>query len=123
MAYIDKNPIGLTPVSTSFTYYGTRNFEIVRDGYRTEKFLRRISPPWYAIPPLDFFSDRHRALVAAGDGGHADGDRGLVAVRTVRLEAVTSRDARCDLRGIHQEGPDASWRSREGVCAGDVHGG
>ncbi len=57
MAYIDKNPIGLTPVSTSFTYYGTRNIELVRDGYRTEKFLRRISPPWYAIPPLDFFSE------------------------------------------------------------------
>ncbi len=57
MVYIDKNPCGLTPVSTSFTYYGTRNIELVRDGYRTEKFLRRISPPWYAIPPLDFFSE------------------------------------------------------------------
>jgi hypothetical protein len=57
MVYIDKQPIGLTPVSTSFTYYGTRNIEIVRDGYRTERFLRKISPPWYAIPPLDFFSE------------------------------------------------------------------
>jgi hypothetical protein len=57
MAYIDKQPIGLTPVSTSFTYYGTRNFELVRDGYRPERFLRKISPPWYAIPPLDFFSE------------------------------------------------------------------
>ena len=57
MAYIDKQPIGLTPVSTSFTYYGTRSIEIVRDGYRTERFLRRFNPPWYAIPPLDFFSE------------------------------------------------------------------
>jgi hypothetical protein len=57
MAYIDKQPIGLTPVSTSFTYYGTRNIEIVRDGYRTERFLRKIRPPWYEIPPLDFFSE------------------------------------------------------------------
>ena len=57
MVYIDKNPIGLTPVSTSFTYVGTRNFEIIRDGYRTEKFLRRLSPRWYEIPPLDFFSE------------------------------------------------------------------
>ena len=57
MAYIDKQPIGLTPVSTSFTYYGTRNFELVRDGYRPERFLRKISPPWYAIPPLDFFTE------------------------------------------------------------------
>ena len=57
MAYIDKQPIGLTPVSTSFTYYGTRSIEIVRDGYRTEHFLRKFNPPWYAIPPLDFFSE------------------------------------------------------------------
>jgi len=57
MAYIDKQPIGLTPVSTSFTYYGTRNFELVRDGYRPERFLRKIGLPWYAIPPLDFFSE------------------------------------------------------------------
>ena len=56
-AYIDKQLIGQTPVSTSFTYYGTRSIEIVRDGFRTEKFLRKISPPWYAIPPLDFFSE------------------------------------------------------------------
>lgn len=57
MVYVDKQPIGLTPVSTSFTYYGTRNVEIVRDGYRTEKFLRKIHAPWYQIPPLDFVSD------------------------------------------------------------------
>ena len=55
--YIDKQPIGLTPVSSSFTYYGTRNIEIVRDGYRTERFLRKFNPPWYAIPPLDFISE------------------------------------------------------------------
>ncbi len=56
--YVDKQPIaGQTPVSTNFTYYGTRNIEIVRDGYRTERFLRKINPPWYAIPPLDFFSE------------------------------------------------------------------
>jgi hypothetical protein len=57
MVYVDKQSIGLTPASSNFTYYGTRNIEIVRDGYRTEKFLRRFSPPWYAIPPLDFFSE------------------------------------------------------------------
>lgn len=57
MAYIDKQPIGLTPVSTSFTYYGTRSIEIVHDGYRTERFLRKFNPRWYTIPPLDFFSE------------------------------------------------------------------
>lgn len=57
MVYVDKQPIGLTPVSTSFIYYGTRGLEIFRDGYKTERFLRKTRPPWYAIPPLDFFSE------------------------------------------------------------------
>jgi hypothetical protein len=57
MVYVDKQPIGLTPVSTGFTYYGTRSIEVVKDGYRTEKFLRKIHPPWYAVPPLDFVSE------------------------------------------------------------------
>lgn len=57
MVYVDRQYIGLSPVSTSYTYYGTRNFEIVRDGYRTEKFLRKFNPPWYAIPPLDFVTE------------------------------------------------------------------
>ncbi|MCU0706717.1 MAG: PEGA domain-containing protein [Pirellula sp.] len=57
MVYVDKQPIGLTPVSTNFTYYGTRSIEIVKDGYRTEKFLRKIHPPWYEVPPLDFVSE------------------------------------------------------------------
>jgi hypothetical protein len=57
MVYVDKQPIGLTPVSTNFTYYGTRSIEVVKDGYRTEKFLRKIHPPWYEVPPLDFVSE------------------------------------------------------------------
>lgn len=55
--YVDKQLIGTTPTATSFTYYGTREIEVVADGFRTEKVLRTISPPWYQLPPLDFFSE------------------------------------------------------------------
>lgn len=55
--YVDQHPIGNTPVSVPFTYYGTRSIEVIRDGYRTEKVLRTISPPWYEIPPLDFVTE------------------------------------------------------------------
>lgn len=57
MVYVDKEPIGKSPISTSFVYYGTREIEVVHDGYRTEKIRRKISPPWYQIPPLDFVSE------------------------------------------------------------------
>lgn len=57
MVYVDHRRIGTTPVSTSYVYYGTRQFEIIKDGYRTEKFLRRFDPPWYELPVLDFISE------------------------------------------------------------------
>ncbi len=56
-AYVDKQLIGTTPAASSFTFYGTREIEVVADGFRTEKVLRTITPPWYQIPPFDFFSE------------------------------------------------------------------
>ena len=57
MVYIDNHQIGPTPISHDFTYYGTRNFRLEKDGYETVNELRNIKAPWYQIPPLDFFSD------------------------------------------------------------------
>ncbi len=57
MAYVDDYPVGLTPTATSFTYYGTRRIRLVKDGYETETLLQPVSPPWYQIPPLDFFAE------------------------------------------------------------------
>jgi PEGA domain len=57
MVYVDHQSIGTTPVSANFTYYGTRQFEIIKDGYRTEKFLRKFNPPWYQWPVFDFIAE------------------------------------------------------------------
>jgi len=55
--YVDRQLIGSSPASTSFLYYGTRHIEVVADGYRTEKVLRQLNPPWYQLPPLDFITE------------------------------------------------------------------
>ncbi len=55
--YVDRQLIGTSPASSSFTYYGTRHVEVIADGYRTEKVLRDLNPPWYQYPPLDFISE------------------------------------------------------------------
>ena len=55
--FADNQEIGTTPCSASFVYYGTRQLTIMKDGYRTEKIFQKIPPPWYEIPPLDFFSE------------------------------------------------------------------
>ena len=57
VVYVDRQRIGVTPVSTNFTYYGTRTVELVKDGYDTVTEQHKFTTPWYEIPGLDFFSE------------------------------------------------------------------
>lgn len=55
--FVGDEEIGTTPVSTSFTYYGTRKIQLVRDGYETLTTTENFTPPWYEFTPLDFVSE------------------------------------------------------------------
>lgn len=55
--YVDNQPIGYTPVSTHFNYYGTREIRLERDGFETLRVRQKFTPPWYQIPPLDLISE------------------------------------------------------------------
>ncbi len=57
MVYVDNQPIGTTPCSTGFIYYGTREIRMVKPGYETLTVDQPIPAPWYEIPPLDFVSE------------------------------------------------------------------
>ena len=57
MAYVDNQPIGMTPCSTGFTYYGTREIRLVKPGYETLTVDQPIPAPWYEMPPIDFVSE------------------------------------------------------------------
>ncbi|MDO4585133.1 MAG: PEGA domain-containing protein [Planctomycetia bacterium] len=53
--YVDGHQLGRTPVSTDFTYYGTRNIRLELDNYQTLEVHQAVRPPWYQLPPFDFF--------------------------------------------------------------------
>jgi hypothetical protein len=57
LVYIDDYPIGTTPVSTNFVYYGKRKVRLVLSGYETLTVIQPIPTPWYEYPGLDFFSE------------------------------------------------------------------
>ena len=57
LAYVDDNEVGLTPVAISPIYYGNRKIRLVKDGCETLELIQSVPPPWYEIPPLDFFSE------------------------------------------------------------------
>jgi len=54
---VDNQVIGTSPAATPFVYYGTREFRVEKDGYRTEIIRRRFNPPWYEFPGLDFVAE------------------------------------------------------------------
>lgn len=54
---VDSQPMGHSPVQVPYTYYGTREIKLEKDGYQTVKVQQNIKPPWWQIPPLDFFTD------------------------------------------------------------------
>ncbi len=57
LVVIDDQEIGFTPVSTTFTYYGTRKIQLIKDGFETLTVKQAIQPPWYEYPPFDFVSE------------------------------------------------------------------
>lgn len=54
---VDGRDIGYSPASFDFTWYGTREVQLLMDGYETRTELVNINAPWYQKFPLDFVSD------------------------------------------------------------------
>lgn len=57
MVLVEGREIGYTPTAVDFTYYGTREITLIKDGYETSTQLVPVRAPWYQWPGVDFFSD------------------------------------------------------------------
>jgi hypothetical protein len=55
--FVNNVPYGAAPVDIPFTYYGTYNITLVKDGFQTRHVKQEISAPWYQYPPIDFFAE------------------------------------------------------------------
>lgn len=59
LVYVDDQPvpIGVTPVSHDFIYYGMRKIRLIKDGFETLTVMQPIPAPWYQFPPIDFVAE------------------------------------------------------------------
>lgn len=57
MVLLEGREIGYTPTAVDFTYYGTREVTLIKDGYETTTRQVPVRAPWYQWPGIDFFSD------------------------------------------------------------------
>lgn len=54
---VGERDIGYSPASFDFTWYGTEEVTIRRDGYEMESHYIKLHRPWWQVPPLDFITD------------------------------------------------------------------
>ena len=57
MVLLEGKEIGYSPASADFTYYGTRQVTMIKDGYETKTEFVTVSTPWYQWPVIEFFTD------------------------------------------------------------------
>lgn len=54
---IDGQSVGATPLSVPYTYSGTRDIKLERDGFKTINVQQRIEPKWYQTFPASLISE------------------------------------------------------------------
>jgi len=55
LVFVNGDEKGRTPYIEHFDFYGTMEFRLEKDGYRTKTELVKVKPPIYQRFPLDFF--------------------------------------------------------------------
>ncbi|MDO4550814.1 MAG: PEGA domain-containing protein [Planctomycetia bacterium] len=103
MVYVDEHQLGRTPISTDFTYYGTRNIRLELDNYQTLHIRQPVKPPVYQWPVLDFFAetfspnevkDQHTWTYNMVPQTVASQDQVLSRANQLRMEGSRSVDER-----------------------------
>lgn len=57
LVMLEGEEVGYTPMSLDFTYYGTRELTLIKDGYKTLTVMQKVRAPWYQRGPMEFVSD------------------------------------------------------------------
>jgi hypothetical protein len=56
-AYLDGEKVGTTPCEVRYVWYGTRVLVLELRGFSLVRQEIVLSPPWWQIIPIDFFTD------------------------------------------------------------------
>ena len=57
LVIVNQEELGVSPVSKSFTFYGDRDVQIVKEGYQTQRFVQPIKAPWWDNVITEFFTE------------------------------------------------------------------
>lgn len=55
--WVNDEDVGRSPVTVDFTWYGDYDIVCRKQGLQPLATHHRVNPPWYQIPPIDFFAE------------------------------------------------------------------
>lgn len=57
LVYLNDQEVGRTPLEVPFTWYGTYDVRLEREGYRTLQTEQVAEQPWWEVPGPDLFAE------------------------------------------------------------------
>jgi hypothetical protein len=57
LVYLNGDEVGRTPVTRDFTWYGTYDVELRKEGYQALKTRGKVIAPWWQWPPFDLVAE------------------------------------------------------------------
>jgi len=57
LVYLNDQEVGRTPLKRDFTWYGTYDVAVRKDGFETLKTKSRVIAPWWQWPPFDLVAE------------------------------------------------------------------
>lgn len=57
LVYLNDEEVGRTPIEVPFTFYGTYDVRLERDGYAPLWTQQKAEPPWWEYPGPDLFAE------------------------------------------------------------------
>jgi hypothetical protein len=54
---VNGDEVGKTPCDHPFSFYGTVDVTLRAPGHLSYRELKPLSPPWYEVFPIDFFTE------------------------------------------------------------------
>jgi PEGA domain-containing protein len=57
LVHLNGQEFGRTPVTRDFTWYGTYDVQLRKEGYQTQKTTGKVIAPWWQWVPFDLFAE------------------------------------------------------------------
>jgi hypothetical protein len=114
LVYMNCQEIGRTPIERDFTWFGTYDVQVRKEGYETLKTSTKVIAPWWQWVPFDLpaelfpLTDRHHLHYALTPASTQPADPNEMLTRSREMEARLQSTSHTRVPATHPATTQAS---------------